>query len=297
MGDDTPVRIVSGKTYLYQRLAKIRSSFAGEEKPFVLFDALNCREGCLEGTAGIDESVRENTGLTEINYIRAKSKQPSADSPWCPDISCGKRLENLNKRFEELHLKDYLIEFGDKSKSCGISYPTEVQADAIFKSMHKEDEHSRNINCSAYGYGSCREMMTAIHNGFNTRHNCVYSEKEESIFLAKMSFSDQLTDVMNRNAYERALGALAADGRPVGVVIADVNGLKQANDNEGHAAGDRLIAETAHALANEFGREWVFRTGGDEFTVILRDHGMEEIESDVMLVKDYLSDKKPLPTT
>ena len=43
-------------------------------------------------------------------------------------------------------------------------------------------------------------MMIAIHNGFNPRHNCVYGEKEESIYLAKMSFSDQLTGLWRKGA-------------------------------------------------------------------------------------------------
>lgn len=94
-------------------------------------------------------------------------------------------------------------------------------------------------------------MMIAIHNGFNTRHNCVYGEKEESIYLAKMSFSDQLIGVMNRNAYERKLKSMFSNGGYVGLIVADVNGLKWVNDNEGHGAGDRLIIETAYALANE----------------------------------------------
>ena len=173
-----------------------------------------------------------------------------------------------------------------------LVYPDDEQAEAIYLSMHKEDKHSREINCSACGYETCREMMLAVHNGFNTRHNCVYSEKEESIYLTKMSFSDQLTGVMNRNAYQRKLNSLYGHGSSLGLIIADVNGLKYANDNEGHAAGDRLIIETAHALANEFGVERVFRTGGDEFLVVLQDFKEQELESDIRLVKEYLSSVK-----
>jgi len=292
MGDDTPVRVVSGKTYLYQRFVKNRSKIAEKTLPYVLFDALNCREGCLEGTAKIDEEDREDKGLSEINDIRAESKNYTSDSPWNPSLTCEQRLENLNRQFACLDIEDYMTEFTDKSAACSVSYPDDEQAEAIYRSMHKEDKHSRQINCSACGYDTCREMMLAVHNGFNTRHNCVYSEKEESIFLTKMSFSDQLTGVMNRNAFERKLNTMFARGGSVGLILADVNGLKQANDTEGHGAGDRLIIETAHALANEFGVERVFRTGGDEFLVVLQDFSEAEIESDVRLVKDYLAGVK-----
>ncbi|SDB35265.1 diguanylate cyclase (GGDEF) domain-containing protein [Ruminococcaceae bacterium FB2012] len=289
MGDDTPVRVISGKTYLYQRFRKNWKKLTTDNQPFVLYDALNCREGCLEGTARIEDDGREDRSFSAISDIRANSKCSSADSPWSPELSCAERLENLNRQFASLDINDYLTGFEDKSAVCRISYPTNEEAEAIFLSMHKETEHSREINCSACGYNTCRDMMIAIHNGFNTRHNCVYSEKEETLFLTKMSFSDTLTGVMNRNAYERKLKTMFARGGQVGLIIADVNGLKQANDNEGHAAGDRLIIETAHALANEFGVECVFRTGGDEFLVILQDFGKAEIESDISLVKEYLA--------
>ena len=292
MGDDTPVRVVSGKTYLYQRFVKNRSKIAEKTLPYVLFDALNCREGCLEGTAKIDEEDREDKGISEINDIRAESKNYTPDSPWNPSLTCEQRLENLNRQFACLDIEDYMTVFTDKSAACSVSYPDDEQAEAIYLSMHKEDKHSRQINCSACGYETCREMMLAVHNGFNTRLNCVYSEKEESIFLTKMSFSDQLTGVMNRNAFERKLNSIFARGGSVGLILADVNGLKQANDTEGHGAGDRLIIETAHALANEFGVERVFRTGGDEFLVVLQDFGEAEIESDVRLVKNYLAGVK-----
>ena len=292
LGDDTPVRVVSGKTYLYERFLTSWKKLLEENKPFVLYDALNCREGCLEGTAKVYTEDREFKGISNINDIRTKSKKFSHDSPWSPELSPAQRLENLNRQFGDLDLNDYMTEFEDKSQTCRISYPTDEEAEAIYRSMHKDDESSRNINCSACGYETCREMMIAIHNGFNTRHNCVYSEKEESIYLAKMSFSDQLTGVMNRNAYERKLNTMFGRGGSVGLIVADVNGLKYANDNEGHGAGDRLIIETAHALANEFGVERVFRTGGDEFLVVLQDFTEQELENDIVLVKEYLSSVK-----
>ena len=292
LGDDTSVRVVSGKTYLYDRLRKNAKKLTRDVQPFVLYDALNCREGCLEGTAKTDGEDLEYKSFSEINNIRMNSKCSDPDSPWSQELSCRQRLENLNKQFADLNIDDYMTEFKDRSALCRILYPTNEEAEAIYQSMHKEDERSREINCSACGYNTCRDMMIAIHNGFNTRHNCVYSEKEESIYLAQMSFSDQLTGVMNRNAYERKLKTMFANVDSVGLIVADVHGLKLVNDNEGHGAGDRLIIETAHALANEFGIECVFRTGGDEFLVFLQDFGEKELESDILLVKEYLESVK-----
>ena len=166
--------------------------------------------------------------------------------------------------------------------------PTEEEAERIYRSLHKRSAESREINCSACGYESCHEMMIAIHNGFNNKHNCVYFEKEESLRLARLSFTDKITDAMNRNALERGQDELYGDGHSIGLVVVDVNGLKRENDTKGHAVGDRLIIATAQALANRFMRERVFRSGGDESLVIVQDYASEEIEQAMEEVREHL---------
>ena len=49
--------------------------------------------------------------------------------------------------------------------------------------------------------------------------------------------------------------------------MCDVNGLKIMNDNNGHEAGDELLKDVAHSLADVFGNDNVYRVGGDEFAV------------------------------
>lgn len=289
LGDDTPVRVISGKTYLYQYLSKLKDNIEDDELSYTLFDALNCQEGCLEVTAKSYSLDIEDKSILEINEIRANSKHTENNSPWNPNICFEDRLKNLNGQFKNLNLDDYLIKFIDRSDKCKVLLPNEAEANKIYLSMHKDTDESRHIDCSACGYESCEEMMIAIHNGFNTKHNCVYSEKEESIYLTKMSFADQLTGVMNRNAYERKIEALYANNKPLAFILADVNGLKLANDTGGHAAGDRLIIETAKGFANEFGVENVYRIGGDEFLTILEDYKEKEIIENIELVKKYLA--------
>ena len=44
--------------------------------------------------------------------------------------------------------------------------------------MNKTTAESRKINCSCCGYDTCRDMATAIHNGFNHKENCVHYLKD-----------------------------------------------------------------------------------------------------------------------
>lgn len=87
--------------------------------------------------------------------------------------------------------------------------------------------------------------------------------------LDRLSHMDMLTDVQNRNAMIEKIGALEKDNVPVGLVYADVNNLKCINDTKGHEAGDEALCYSADRLAFHFGRENIYRAGGDEFVAII----------------------------
>jgi diguanylate cyclase (GGDEF)-like protein/PAS domain S-box-containing protein len=89
--------------------------------------------------------------------------------------------------------------------------------------------------------------------------------------LRKMSIHDSLTGLYNRNFFMEEMARLER-GRdfPVSIVMADVDGLKKINDQEGHAAGDILLNHAAEILTMAFrAGDVVARLGGDEFAVLL----------------------------
>ena len=93
---------------------------------------------------------------------------------------------------------------------------------------------------------------------------------EEEIKVAHRS---QLTGLLNRRAYSEEIDRLA-DGLPESlcIVILDINSLKHTNDTYGHKTGDRLIKASAECLRRAFpGVETLYRIGGDEFCVIVRE--------------------------
>ena len=83
---------------------------------------------------------------------------------------------------------------------------------------------------------------------------------------------DALTGFKNRKAYYKDIELIERDKeksmRPVGIVFADVNGLKEVNDRFGHEAGDELIVAVAGAIAEIFPEAGKYRFGGDEFVVL-----------------------------
>ena len=86
--------------------------------------------------------------------------------------------------------------------------------------------------------------------------------------LNRLSSMDTLTNVHNRNAMMAKMKELSEKHVPTGLVYADVNSLKIVNDTQGHESGDEALKYSADMLASHFGRENVYRAGGDEFVVL-----------------------------
>lgn len=86
--------------------------------------------------------------------------------------------------------------------------------------------------------------------------------------LQELSYKDTLTGVWNRNKYMEVLDQYErTTPEKLGIIYADINGLKRANDLHGHQYGDRLICRAAELLSGLF-RNRVYRIGGDEFVVL-----------------------------
>ncbi len=85
----------------------------------------------------------------------------------------------------------------------------------------------------------------------------------------KANSYDELTKVLNRNAMLRATEEIEKKSISVGVVYADLNGLKALNDSKGHFAGDSFLQKSATILSQVYGSDNVYRIGGDEFAVLV----------------------------
>lgn len=86
--------------------------------------------------------------------------------------------------------------------------------------------------------------------------------------LEEMTTVDVLTGLGNRRAFQIYLDTLPTDS-PTGVLYCDLNGLKNANDTQGHASGDMLIRKFAELLKKSFRKGDCYRISGDEFIAVL----------------------------
>jgi diguanylate cyclase (GGDEF)-like protein len=108
--------------------------------------------------------------------------------------------------------------------------------------------------------------------------------------LRVLSSRDILTGVHNRNEMNNRVDDLKdgklGDGKPIGVVFADLNGLKRVNDVEGHAAGDELLRNAARAMLDVFDDDEVFRVGGDEFLALMVGATEQDIERKIKALRE-----------
>lgn len=93
--------------------------------------------------------------------------------------------------------------------------------------------------------------------------------------LAKLTKLDPLTNVNNRRQFdcvaEVEIEKAKELGRPLAVIMVDIDHFKAINDNYGHVLGDKCLIQIANCIAqNVRGEEdFVARYGGEEFAVIL----------------------------
>ena len=91
-------------------------------------------------------------------------------------------------------------------------------------------------------------------------------------YIHVQAFTDMLTGVGNSNAYQDELKRIneqiSRGEADFFAVVFDIDNLKIANDEYGHACGDRIIRGAGRAIADAFTLERTFRIGGDEFLAI-----------------------------
>ena len=104
-----------------------------------------------------------------------------------------------------------------------------------------------------------------------------------------MSFSDTMTQIYNRNKFNKLIEEFEEGTREnIGVAYFDLNGLKETNDRYGHEAGDKLIRQAAQNINAVFTKH-TYRIGGDEFAVIASDITKEEFETGIQNVCELMN--------
>lgn len=158
----------------------------------------------------------------------------------------------------------------------GTAYTIEINADG-------QREFLEIIKQPLFDGNSCVSGIIGLINNVTERELLRISLEESAMM-------DELTCVYNRRFFEQYTSSLEKSGKfPVSIISADCNDLKKVNDTYGHLVGDEYIRMTAllfrtNSTIQHKGR--IFRTGGDEFVIILSETPLDEAEDTVKKLKN-----------
>jgi diguanylate cyclase (GGDEF)-like protein len=106
--------------------------------------------------------------------------------------------------------------------------------------------------------------------------------------MQHLAYHDQLTGLSNRYAFDEAIARnMTAPSQNFGLLMLDIDNMKEVNDGMGHSVGDGMICEVARRLASVDEGITVYRLGGDEFAAIC--HGCADSSSLATLAESLLS--------
>ena len=151
-----------------------------------------------------------------------------------------------------------------------IVYPLKALTDASVK-MSDGDYDVEIVHSNTY-------EIKLLSNAFE---NMVLKLKEHEKLQHLLAYRDSLTGLRNTNSYWAWITdfdkEIETKDMVFGVMVFDINYLKETNDRYGHDVGNKLIVRAAHLISNIFKRSPVFRIGGDEFLVILQNRDLDEL--------------------
>ncbi|MBP3820260.1 GGDEF domain-containing protein [bacterium] len=96
-----------------------------------------------------------------------------------------------------------------------------------------------------------------------------------------LSLTDELTELPNRrcfdNDFDKEFSRAQRYSNPLTLVMFDIDHFKKINDTYGHQCGDFVLKQIANSALQTFRKtDTVYRTGGEEFTVILTETDIDQ---------------------
>ncbi len=123
------------------------------------------------------------------------------------------------------------------------------------------------------GWQAASDSLTQLHEG------------QKAAIYKELALKDILTGLYSRNAYDEWEKENQCPEH-AGIVTFDLNNLKQCNDNMGHACGDVYLRKAAELIAEIFSEIGaVYRIGGDEFCVIVKNANSKDLEKHLEMLK------------
>lgn len=275
---------------LGQGYFKERIGVEAEDEFKVLLHSVNqMAENIEDLNANMEQMVAERTMALELEKVRFEKF--FENSPEGILIFNGElQVLNVNPAFTEIFGYTWEEIRGALSPKFLNTNQTEIreQLKLIREGVAFREETIRRSKNGEAKMVSIIKFSFKQYDG-DTIYYAIYSDiSERKAYEEKLqflSFYDSLTGLKNRTYFELEMGKLQQTGMACGIIVCDVDGLKQINDTFGHTAGDQLLQTVAQMLKKAAGGEQLARVGGDEFVILLPGASQDEIAKIAAAIK------------
>ncbi len=177
-----------------------------------------------------------------------------------------------------------ILTLSDTAKNYCSENNDVVHHDFEKLSINTHDEISQLLS-------SVKQMETDMNTNINMLIDtkvALQKTEEQAQSLKELAVKDALTGIRNKTAYDYEAEKLEkdlADGfNEFGLAMVDLNFLKRTNDTYGHEKGNISIRRLCMLVCEVFEHSPVFRVGGDEFIVVLKNRDYRNVDA---LIDDF----------
>jgi len=170
-------------------------------------------------------------------------------------------IEKRKEMFERVLEEKRIIRFTEK---------------LIFSEVNKTLYYKRSFH-PVFKSGN-QNTLSEIHMFGDNMTAVIHSQQE----LKYLAYHDKVTGLRNREAFYQELDQVIyeserkTDEKYSAVLFCDLDNFKLVNDTLGHDVGDQVLREVANRMRSSLRKsDFVFRLGGDEFTVLVKDLNQE----------------------
>jgi diguanylate cyclase (GGDEF)-like protein len=208
--------------------------------------------------------------------VEAVRHQADPDAAEMPEV---KHLAHAVRLGREI--ADILCGLTARNKAPTVEHVARCNLDQI-KSQFEELAGVLNISLNDLPEpdeieGRARGLLEEMSVAAQAENNSITAKNRQ---LEQIALADPLTGIGNRKAFDQHLAAELERsrryGKPMSLLMMDIDRFKQVNDTYGHVAGDAVLKEVATLIRTMLrGCDFAARYGGEEFAVIAGETGIE----------------------